>query len=142
MAAVDLEELLLFFLVVHDGILLDNFDFEDGVASVHQLIQLHPEVLHIFGRYTHVGLTDVNVEVRGEVVNMGANRITLSVDSKDADDGLAHVLFLVFLAEGICRFISIIVDINLHKLNFIGPWIHIGHRWPANSILSRQISSL
>ena len=73
MTAINLEELLLLSLVVHDGVPLDNLDLEDGVPLASIAIQLNSKLLNLFRRDCRILLDNVHIEVRCEVMNMGTN---------------------------------------------------------------------
>ena len=93
--AVAFEESLLLLLVVHDGILLDDFDLENGIPSGHLTIERKSEAFDVLLSDRHVLLYNVDVEVRREIVHMSAHRVSCCVDAKESDDWLSCVFLLV-----------------------------------------------
>ena len=95
MRAVAFEESLLLLLVVHDGILLDDFDLENGIPSGHLTIERKSEAFDVLLCDRHVLLYDVDVEVRRKIMHMSAHRVSCCVDTKESNDWLPCVFFLV-----------------------------------------------
>ena len=73
MRAVDLEEGLLFLLIVHNRVLLHHFDLKYGITRVHLPIEVYAESLNIIICDVNVFLAHMDVKVRREIMNMRAN---------------------------------------------------------------------
>ena len=81
----------------------------------------------------------MDVKVGCEVVNMGADRIALCVDTKQSDHGLACVLLLVLHAVHVWHLLRVVIAVNLHKLNQVSAVIQVGTRWTPDVVLARKV---
>ena len=81
---------------MHDGVLFDNLDLQNGISGHHLPIERKSEVFDVLCGDRHVLLDDVDVEVCGEIVHVSANRVSIGIHSEKSNDWLSSVLFLVY----------------------------------------------
>ena len=80
---------------MHDWVPFHNFNFKDCIPGVHRFVKRNSELLNLIRGQADVGLTNVDVEIGGEVVHVGAHRVAVCIDAEKSDDWRTCVFFLI-----------------------------------------------